>query len=364
MFTKKIQQLKTELKDKVVILAHHYQRDDVVQHADYIGDSYELAKKATEVNKEWVVFAGVKFMAETVDILTSDDQKVIIAYPAGCYLADFTLAEVTTAWNKITSIIDEKDIIPILYINSYADVKAFVGEKGGTITTSSKADLAIEWALNQGKKIFFLPDQHLGRNIAILRQGIPSEKVVIWDEDLFEESKEYKNSLKDSQIILWPGECIVHSGGFSRNLALKIKKQEPQAKIVVHPEVPHDLAKLADYMGSTTQIAKWVTQQVEEDKGTTFYIATEARLVNRLHNTLSARFPEKNIKISPLSELTVNAVCANMSLTNEREIYLALAGIKKNTIVPPPEIIYIPYEIKEKAKLAINKMIEIAETAK
>ncbi len=271
------------LGERTMILGHHYQRDEVINFADITGDSFKLAQAAaSNPEAEFIIFCGVHFMAESADILTSPQQKVILPdLAAGCSMADMAGAEqVAAAWAHFQKLGIASRTIPITYMNSTAAIKSFTGANGGAVCTSSNAQRAMNWAFDRGEKIFFLPDQHLGRNTAILHLGLAAEDCVIWnpwkpqggltDQELF-----------DAKVILWRGHCSVH-GRFTRQNIDDVRARVPGVQVLVHPECQNDVVMAADVVGSTEMIIKTVTSS---PPGSKWAIGTELNLVQRLART-------------------------------------------------------------------------------
>ena len=277
------------LGDRAMILGHHYQRDEVIQFADITGDSFKLAQAAAENSSaEYIFFCGVHFMAESADILTSAHQKVILPdLAAGCSMADMaTAAQVNDAWKVFTKLGINSRTIPVTYMNSSAAIKSFTGENGGTICTSSNAERAMRWAFEQGEKIFFLPDQHLGRNTAVLRLGLSLEDCVVWNP-WKPNGGLTDQEILNARVILWRGHCSVH-GRFSIENIREVRTRVPGINVIVHPECQHDVVKDADVVGSTEMIIKTVTSAAP---GTSWAVGTELNLVKRL----AATNPDKSV---------------------------------------------------------------------
>jgi quinolinate synthase len=277
------------LGEKVMILGHHYQRDEVIRFADITGDSFKLAAAASENPKaDYIIFCGVHFMAESAEILTSSHQKVILPdLAAGCSMADMaTAAQVNQAWEHFRKLGIAEKTIPVTYMNSSAAIKSFTGENGGTVCTSSNAARAMNWALTQGEKIFFLPDQHLGRNTAVLSLGLTLEDCVLWNPWKPSGGLSDEELLK-AKVILWRGHCSVH-GKFSLNNVQEMREKFPEIKILVHPECQHEVVKSADVVGSTEMIIRTIEAAPE---GSSWAIGTELNLVKRL----AAEHPNKRI---------------------------------------------------------------------
>ena len=271
------------LGSSVMILGHHYQRDEVIDFADITGDSFKLAQAAaSNPEAEHIIFCGVHFMAESADILTSATQKVILPdLAAGCSMADMAGAQqVEAAWVHFKKVGIASKTIPVTYMNSTAAIKSFTGENGGTVCTSSNAERAMKWAFERGEKIFFLPDQHLGRNTAILHLGLTAEDCVIWNP--------WKPlggltdpELQDAKVILWRGHCSVH-GRFSRENVDEVRARIPGVQVLVHPECRNEVVMAADVVGSTEMIIKTVSAS---PAGSKWAIGTELNLVSRLAKT-------------------------------------------------------------------------------
>ncbi len=243
---------KEKLGDKVFVLGHHYQRDEVIQFADVTGDSFKLARDAAaRPEAEYIVFCGVHFMAESADILTSDDQKVVLPdLAAGCSMADMATAEqVAECWDVLTEAGIAEQVVPVSYMNSSADIKAFTGKHGGTICTSSNAKRALDWAFEQGEKVLFLPDQHLGRNTAVRDMGMSLEDCVVYNPHK-PNGGLTAEELRGAKMILWRGHCSVH-GRFSLDSVNDVRARIPGVNVLVHPECKHEVVAAADYVGST-----------------------------------------------------------------------------------------------------------------
>ncbi|WP_329032775.1 quinolinate synthase NadA [Streptomyces sp. NBC_01725] len=277
---------KEKLGEKVFILGHHYQRDEVIQFADVTGDSFKLAKDAAaRPEAEYIVFCGVHFMAESADILTADDQKVVLPdLAAGCSMADMATAEqVAECWDVLTEAGIAERVVPVSYMNSSADIKAFTGKHGGTICTSSNAERALDWAFEQGDKVLFLPDQHLGRNTAVRDLGLSLEDCVLYNPHK-PNGGLTAEELRNAKMILWRGHCSVH-GRFSLDSVNEVRERIPGVNVLVHPECKHEVVSAADYVGSTEYIIKMLQ---EAPAGSKWAIGTELNLVQRLANRFAA----------------------------------------------------------------------------
>jgi quinolinate synthase len=291
----RIRSAKKTLGDKVVILGHFYQRDEIVQHADYLGDSFQLANAAkAHPEAEAIVFCGVHFMAETADILSADNQAVILPnLAAGCSMADMAdIDSVTQCWDELTALYgSEPDaagrapIIPVTYMNSSAALKGFCGENGGIVCTSSNAEIVLKWAFERGQRVLFFPDQHLGRNTA-KAMGVSLNEMPLW-HGRKQLGGNTQQQLLDSKVILWNGFCSVHKR-FNVGQIEKARVDFPGVRVIVHPECPMEVVDAADEYGSTDYIRKAVEAAAEP---TTFAIGTEVNMVQRL----AAQHPEHNI---------------------------------------------------------------------
>jgi quinolinate synthase len=276
------------LGNRLVILGHHYQRDEVIKFADYTGDSFRLARQiAKRPDADYIVFCGVHFMAESADVLAAPHQKVILPdLAAGCSMADMADPDqLEGCWDDLTHM-GIGGVVPVTYINSAASIKAFVGEHGGTVCTSSNAAATLKWALARGDKVLFLPDQHLGRNTAY-KLGIALDEMVVWDpHEIFGGLD--PDEVQRARVILWKGHCSVHTR-FSVQQIEAIRRTYPGVRVIVHPEVPWDVVQAADDSGSTEYIINAVTNS---PSGSIWAVGTEVHLVNRLANTLA---PERTV---------------------------------------------------------------------
>ncbi len=284
--SERIQAAKQKLGDRVVILGHHYQRDDVIAHADFTGDSFNLARQAqTRPNADYIIFAGVHFMAESADILSQSHQKVILPdLAAGCSMADMaSIEQVESAWEQLVDLGIEK-IMPITYMNSAASLKAFCGKSGGAVCTSSNAVKLFEWALASSEKLFFFPDEHLGRNTG-LKHGIPLEKMIVWDPRL-ELGGNTAEALRDAKVVLWKGFCSVHGRFLPRHVDDR-RAEYPDIKVLVHPECRYEVVNKADLNGSTEFIIRVLD---EAPAGSQWAIGTEVNLVNRMAHKHEDKF--------------------------------------------------------------------------
>lgn len=334
----KIKALKRELEKDLLILGHHYQRDDVIRFADIRGDSLILSRKAADMKKKHIVFCGVYFMAECADILSSDEQKTYLPdLQAGCSMADMAgRKDVEEVWKHLTSHTGEK-IIPVTYINSSADIKAFVGKNDGIVCTSSNASEVFDWAMERGKKILFFPDRYLGMNTA-LSKGIPSTKIGLLDE--LPDAAE----ITETRVFLWNGYCSVHKY-FQPQDVLDLRERYPDIHIVVHGECKNDVVRLSDHFGSTSTIIDLVSKAPE---GSIWGIGTEQHLVKRLQE----QFPGKTI----ISLSEPGFQCATMSMITPESLLRTLEEIRagKNG-----HEIRVENEIKSYAKNALMRMLAL-----
>lgn len=336
--------LKEELKDQMLVLGHHYQQDDVISFADVIGDSLKLAQDATKIDKPYIVFCGVHFMAETADILTDDLKKVILPdLRAGCSMADMAETDqIERAWEFMASATKEK-IVPVTYINCTASLKNFVGRHGGSICTSSNAKKIIDWALGQGEKLLFFPDQHLGRNTCF-DMGIPLEDMIIYDPNKFNGGVT-PEQIRKAKVILWYGYCSVHQG-FTKAQIDHLRDTQPETKILVHPECNFDVVQAADEAGSTAYI---INRVKDLPAGSHIAVGTEINLVNRL----AKAHPDKKIfSLSPYQ-----CLCTTMYRVRPRWLLASFRAIKENK---PINLIKVDNQTAEGAKLALDQMLALS----
>jgi quinolinate synthase len=341
--TERIRARKAELGEQVVLLTHHYQRKEVVALGDYAGDSYALSKIAARQKAEFIVFCGVHFMAESASILSQPHQKVYLPNPlAGCPMADMAqIGNVYYAWEMLTKVLPDAKIIPISYMNSAADLKAFCGRNDGAVCTSSNAVKAFEWGFKRGEKIFFFPDEHLGTNTSNAL-GIPKSEIAVWNFRDRRLGGNTEDDLKRARVILWKGYCHVHTTFRPEHIA-EMRKQFPGIKIVVHPECPEAVVQAADANGSTKYIVDYVTKA---PPGSTIAIGTEINLIDRLAHT----FPDKRIY-----ELSGNtcAMCVNMYRTTLNDLAWCLENLDT---VPT---VKVSSDIALDARIALERMLEI-----
>ena len=340
----RIEEAKKKLGDRAVILGHHYQRDDVIRHADIVGDSFKLAQMASRrPEAEYLIFCGVHFMAESADILSAGHQRVILPdLAAGCSMADMAgLEQVETAWEQLNDL-GMTSVIPITYMNSAADIKAFCGRHEGVVCTSSNAVPLFDWALKQREKLFFFPDEHLGRNTGV-RFGIPLDQMVVWDPRL-ELGGNTPEQLKGARIILWKGFCSVHGRFLPRHVDEK-RAEYPGIKILVHPECRYEVVAKSDLNGSTEFIIKTID---EAPAGSKWAVGTELNLVNRLVN----RHQDKMVTLLA-PDL---CMCATMFRIAPENLLWSLENLVEGHVVNQ---IKVDDETALWAKVALDRMLQI-----
>ena len=336
----RIRSFKETLGEKLIILTHHYQRKEIVDLGDFRGDSFGLSQKAAaDQSAQYIVFCGVHFMAESAAILAQPHQRVQIPdLEAGCWMADMADAVIVEkAWKEVTAILDPTTVTPLVYMNADAAIKAFCGRYGGAVCTSSNADVAFQWAFGQREKIFFFPDQHLGRNTAY-RMGIAPEKIRIWDPHKPLGGNTIAQ-IEQAKVLLWDGYCLVHTR-FTTDHMAAMRKHYPDGKIVVHPECTQQVVDQADAVGSTSYIVKYVAQA---PAGATIIVGTEINLVQRL----AQEHPDKKVLALHRS------LCPNMFKINLKKLLWSLENIGKVNVVTVPE------EIKKDARLALDRMLAL-----
>jgi quinolinate synthase len=336
------------LGDRAFILGHHYQRDEVIQFADVTGDSFKLAREAAaRPDAEFVVFCGVHFMAESADILTSPQQKVVLPdLAAGCSMADMaTYNQVEQCWDALEDLGIAADVIPVTYMNSSADIKAFTGRHGGTVCTSSNASRALKWALGQGSKVLFLPDQHLGRNTAVLEMGMSLDDCVVWDPHAPGETGGLTpDQLRDATMILWRGHCSVH-GRFSAECVAEVRARIPGVNVIVHPECQHEVVLAADYIGSTEKIISTIERA---PSGSAWAVGTELNLVQRLANAN----PDKSVVFL---DKTV-CYCSTMNRIDLPHLVWALEALAGGQVVNQ---ITVDDQTAQEARAALEQMLAL-----
>ena len=339
---------KQALGDRVFVLGHHYPRDEVIEFADVTGDSFKLARDAAgRPEAEFVVFCGVHFMAESADILTSPQQQVILPdLAAGCSMADMAaLGQVEDAWDALEDAGIAASVVPVTYMNSSADIKAFCGRNGGAVCTSSNARVALEWAFDQrtDAKVLFLPDQHLGRNTAVLELGIPLEQCVVWNPHKPQGGLSTEE-LRGARVILWKGHCSVH-GRFTAKCVDDVRERVPGVQVLVHPECTHDVVLKADLVGSTEFIIKTVEAA---PPGSSWAIGTELNLVQRLANA----HPEQQITFL---DKTV-CYCSTMNRIDLPHFVWAMENLVAGRVV---NRIQVDPETERWARVALQRMLDL-----
>lgn len=339
---------KEKLGERLVILGHHYQRDEVFEHSDFTGDSLKLSRAAAESKAEYIVFCGVHFMAEVADILSRPDQVSIIPdMAAGCSMADMAnLAKVEKAWAELSSIIEpDESVTPVTYINSAADLKAFCGSHGGIVCTSTNARNVLEWSFKQREKILFFPDQHLGRNTAAV-MGLSMDEMVVWDYDK-EMGGLTVEQIKKAKMILWKGFCSVHQM-FTPEQIDNFKQKHPETIIISHPESSYEVCQKSDYVGSTEYIINTIRSA---EQGTRWLVGTELNLVNRLKDQFACE--EKKVHfMSP----TV-CMCSTMFRIDSQHLAWTLENLVDGHIVNQ---IQVPVDVAKNARLALDRMLEVS----
>ena len=338
---------KAALGKRAVILGHHYQRADVYRHADLTGDSLKLSRLASQTDADYIVFCGVHFMAEVADILSRPEQAVILPdMNAGCSMADMAnLAKVERAWRELAGVLDpDQAITPVTYINSAADLKAFCGEHGGIVCTSSNAKQILEWSFARREKVLFFPDQHLGRWSGYMI-GIPPDEMVVWDfdEPLGGLTPE---QIRKARILLWKGHCSVHQM-FQAQHILNFRSQYPEGLVISHPECNFEVCKLSDYVGSTDFIIKTIT---ESKPNTRWLVGTELNLVNRI----AEKFKPQG-KIVQFMATTV-CMCSTMARIDPQHLAWTLENLVGGKIVNQ---IKVPGREAGLARTALQRMLEV-----
>jgi quinolinate synthase len=337
---------KSALGDRVLILGHHYQRDEVIQFADITGDSFKLAQAAAaQSSAEYIIFCGVHFMAESADILTGPHQKVILPdLAAGCSMADMaTAAQVDQCWKDLEALGIASQTVPVTYMNSSAAIKSFTGAHGGTICTSSNAEKSLRWAFNKAEKVLFLPDQHLGRNTAVKDLGLSLDDCVVWNP-WKPQGGLTAEEIRAAKMILWRGHCSVH-GRFTRQSIDDFRTRIPEVKIIVHPECQHEVVTAADEVGSTERIIRVVS---ESAPGTQWAVGTELNLVGRL----AADNPDKSVYFL---DRTV-CYCSTMNRIDLPHLVWALESLVNGQVVNE---IKVDAETARYSKLALEQMLAL-----
>jgi len=330
-----------------LLLGHHYQRDEVIRFADVTGDSYKLSKIAAESPAKYIVFCGVHFMAESADVLGHDGQQVILPdLNAGCSMADMAeISQVEACWEVLTHFHLADEFTPLTYMNSTAAIKAFCGEHGGLVCTSSNARAAFEWAYARGKRILFLPDQHLGRNTGHA-MGIPLEEMAVWDPWGLQ-GGQTQQSIAASRILLWKGHCAVHQR-FLPSHVDQVRAKYPGIQVIVHPECRWEVCQKADALGSTERLIALVEQA---PAGTMFAVGTEIHLVNRM----GRRFAEEGKRVITLDD--TGCLCTTMFRITPQHLAWALENLVEGRVV---NRIQVRPNVKRWAKVALDRMLEVS----
>ena len=346
---------RARLGRRLVILGHHYQRDEVIKFADYTGDSFKLAQHVSRhPDADFIVFCGVHFMAESADVLSRDHQQVILPdLAAGCSMSDMAEPEqLEQCWSDLEDMLGachaeapeaRRRVVPVTYINSAASIKAFCGERGGVVCTSSNAAATLKWAWARGERILFLPDQHLGRNTAY-KLGVPLDDMVVWDPNEIWGGLE-PDAVSRARMILWKGHCSVHARFTVRQIE-NIRAQVPGVRVIVHPEVTWDVVQAADDSGSTEYIIKTVTQS---PSGSVWAVGTEVHLVNRLARQMQ---PDRTV----LSLDQFGCLCSTMFRVSPNHLLWVLEGLLDGKV---HNRIVVPDDQKHWTKVALDRMLSI-----
>lgn len=344
----RIRAARAKLGSRAVLLCHHYQRADVYQYADLTGDSLKLSRLAGETSAEYIVFCGVHFMAEVADIMTPDNQIAILPdLAAGCSMADMaSLAKVERCWRELSEVLNPDEMItPITYINSAADLKAFCGDHGGIVCTSTNAKTILGWAMERREKVLFFPDQHLGRWSGH-QMGIALEDMQVWDPDQ-EMGGLTAEQIKKAKILLWKGHCSVHQM-FQPGHILKWRNQNPGGFVISHPESSFEVCKQSDYVGSTEYIIKMVKEGAPSTK---WLVGTELNLVNRL-----AEEVKHEGKVVQFMAPTV-CMCSTMQRIDPQHLAWTLENLAEGNVVNQ---IKVPEHEARSAKVALDRMLAIS----
>ena len=336
------------LGESLVILGHHYQRDEVFKHADFTGDSLKLSRQAAASKADYIVFCGVHFMAEVADILSRPEQISILPdMSAGCSMADMAnLQNVERAWQELSEVLDpDETITPVTYINSAADLKGFCGEHGGIVCTSTNARHVLDWSFKRREKVLFFPDQHLGRNTGFV-MGIPLDEMVVWDYDKPRGGLSVEQ-IQKAKMILWKGFCSVHQM-FQPEQIDNFKQKYPQTKVISHPESPFEVCQKSDYIGSTEYIINTIAQA---EANTRWLVATELNLVNRLHEQF--KHEGKNVHF-----MSPNVcMCSTMFRIDPPHMAWVLENLVEGHVVNQ---VSVPADVAVQAKLALARMLDVS----
>jgi quinolinate synthase len=342
----RIAEARARLGATTLLLGHHYQRDEVIRFADATGDSYKLSRIASETDAKYIVFCGVHFMAESADVLGRAGQQVILPdLNAGCSMADMAeISQVEACWEALEDLGLTDEIIPLTYMNSTAAIKAFCGERGGLVCTSSNARAAFEWAFARAKRILFLPDQHLGRNTGYA-MGIPLEEMAVWDPWGLQ-GGQTKAKLEASRILLWKGHCAVHQR-FLPSHVDQVRAKYPGIQVIVHPECRWEVCQKADALGSTERLIALVEQA---PAGQMFAVGTEIHLVNRM----ARRFAAEGKRVITLDD--TGCLCTTMYRISPQHLAWVLENLVEGRVV---NRIQVRPGVKRWAKVALDRMLEV-----
>ena len=351
----RIAEARAKLGSRLVILGHHYQRDEIIKFADYTGDSFKLAGEISKhPDAEFIIFCGVHFMAESADVLSAPHQQIILPdLAAGCSMSDMAEPEqLENCWNDLEQMGvlpgpggDKQPVLPVTYVNSAASIKAFCGERGGVVCTSSNAAATLRWAWQRGERVLFLPDQHLGRNTAY-KMGVPLDDMVVWDPNEIWGGTE-PDAVKRARIILWKGHCSVHEKFTVRQIE-NIRKEHPGVRVIVHPEVPWAVVQAADDSGSTEYIIKQVKNS---PVGSVWAVGTEIHLVNRLANQVA---PDRTV----LSLDQFGCLCSTMFRVSPNHLLWTLDGLVAGEV---RNRIVVPDNQKHWARVALDRMLSLVD---
>jgi quinolinate synthase len=342
----RIAEARFKLGATTLLLGHHYQRDEVIRFADATGDSYKLSRIAAETDAKYIVFCGVHFMAESADVLGRAGQQVILPdLNAGCSMADMAeISQVEACWEALERLGLSDETVPLTYMNSTAAIKAFCGERGGLVCTSANADAAFRWAFERGKRILFLPDQHLGRNTGYA-MGIPLEEMAVWDPWGLQ-GGQTKQSLAASRILLWKGHCAVHQR-FLPSHVDQVRAKYPGIQVIVHPECRWEVCQKADALGSTERLIALVAQA---PAGSIFAVGTEIHLVNRM----ARRFAAEGKRVITLDD--TGCLCTTMYRISPQHLAWVLENLVEGRVV---NRIQVRPSVKRWAKVALDRMLEV-----
>ena len=343
----RIKQVKRKLSDEVVLLCHHYQRADVFQHADVTGDSLKLSRRAAELSAKYIVFCGVHFMAEVADVLSRPDQVAILPdLAAGCSMADMAnRMKVESCWSELKTVLDPDEVVtPVTYINSAATLKAFCGEHGGVVCTSSNAQKVLRFAWTQREKVLFFPDQHLGRYSGYL-EGLSLEEMSVWNPNL-PRGGLTKEQIQKAKIILWYGYCSVHQM-FQKSQIDRFREQYPQGKVISHPECSFEVCQASDYVGSTEKILTTVHEEPHER----WLVGTELNLVERLAKEVAPQ----GKKVQFMADMV--CMCSTMQRIDPQHLLWCLENLFNGQVVNQ---VKVSESIAESVKLSLSRMLEIS----